>query len=258
MLRKQRSRGNVRESEHVVHWDRTDRMTRKRQRWYRVDVVTVQWHIAFCTGGTRVCTHRRRRRYSVSYLVGEKKCGISRARTNNKDEKKKNVPKSRDIFRQTRNRVTNSMPVIHEARRHANGMRASRWRWIKRADQSAIVPAPARGSPCERCHVTSRFKSKARAERGGETSNRHHHHLRRFAPTDMARDVTTSWLRSTNGAPVSRVHIPRLPVASYSIFMWISVQICPICRQVVTLPPCLNSCFLRDIFFFFENTNFSI
>lgn len=169
-------------------------------------------------------------------LVGEKKRGISRANEQQKRKKQK-MPKSRDIFRQTRNRVTNSMPVIHEARRHANGMRASRWRWIKHTDQSAIVPAPAHGSPCERCHVTSRFKSKARAERG-ETSNRHHHHLRRFAPTDMARDVTTSWLRSTNGAPLSRVHIPRLPVASYSIFMWISVQICPfVVGYSPSLPP---------------------
>lgn len=91
------------------------------------------------------------------------------------------------------------MPVIHGARRHANGMREPWWR---RANPR---PYKRRLSRAIRRHVTPRFKSQRARDDGGDGGDGDddddggHSREKRSAPPpslaptdDMARDVTTS------------------------------------------------------------------
>lgn len=111
-------------------------------------------------------------------------------------------------------------PVIHGARRHANGMHASWWQRRRPIGECKVFSAGPRWTWAVRRHVTSRFKSRdgmARrgAARRATTSNSLPHHCA-LAPADATTWRVTS--RPADCALVPAPHCRRAPRRAVSRF----------------------------------------
>lgn len=153
---------------------------------------------------------------SPSYAVSSEVVGENRSSGDYKDDE--NGRATTTYIRQTWNRNANDVPVIHGARRHANGMREPWWR---RANPR---PYKRRLSRAIRRHVTPRFKSQ-RARAATATTTTADTAERGDLPHHRPSRLPTTWRVTSRPADCALVPAPHcrasrrvpLPAVSYSI-----------------------------------------